>query len=66
LYKTRLKNDDVPVAEGRVGRSWSVTTARRAGSALSRSIRGGALGDRLKSGRTGRVLRGLKARVASR
>jgi CelD/BcsL family acetyltransferase involved in cellulose biosynthesis len=66
LYKTRLKNDEVPVAEGRVGRSWAVAAARRAESALSRSIRGGALGDRLKSGRTGQVLRGLKARVAAR
>jgi CelD/BcsL family acetyltransferase involved in cellulose biosynthesis len=66
LYKTRLKNGEVPVAEGRVGRSWLVTTTRRAESAVSRSIRGGALGEKLKTGRTGRVLRGLKARVAAR
>jgi CelD/BcsL family acetyltransferase involved in cellulose biosynthesis len=66
LYKTRLKNDEVPVAEGRVERSWPVAVARRAESALSRSVRNGALGERLKSGRTGRVLRGLKARMAAR
>jgi CelD/BcsL family acetyltransferase involved in cellulose biosynthesis len=66
LYKTRLKNGEVPVAEGRVGQSWPVNAARRAQSALTRTIREGALGDVLRSGRTGRVLRGLKARVATR
>ena len=66
LYKTRLKNDELPVAEGRVERSWPVAAARRVESAVSRSIRSGALGDRLKSGRTGEVLRGLKAKVAAR
>jgi CelD/BcsL family acetyltransferase involved in cellulose biosynthesis len=66
LYKTRLMNDQTPVAAGRVGRSWSVTTARRTQSAVSRSLKQGALGERLKSGRTGKVLRGLKARLASR
>jgi len=66
LYKTRLKNDELPVAEGRIERSWSVATARRFESAVSRSIRSGAIGDRLKSGRTGKVLRGLKAKVAAR
>jgi CelD/BcsL family acetyltransferase involved in cellulose biosynthesis len=66
LYKTRLRNDEVPVAEGRVERSWAVGAARRAETALSRSIRTGALGDKLKNGRTGRVLRGLKARVEAR
>ncbi|GIF05151.1 acetyltransferase [Actinoplanes siamensis] len=66
LYKTRLKNDETPVAAGRIGRSWPVSTARRAQTAMSRSLRQGALGEKLKSGRTGRVLRGLKARLASR
>ena len=66
LYKTRLKNDETPVAEGRVGRSWTVATARRTQTAVSRSLTQGALGERLKSGRTGKVLRGLKARLASR
>jgi CelD/BcsL family acetyltransferase involved in cellulose biosynthesis len=66
LYKTRLKNDELPVAEGRVERSWSVATARRVESAVSQSIRGGALGEKLKGGRTGKVLRGLKAKVAAR
>jgi CelD/BcsL family acetyltransferase involved in cellulose biosynthesis len=66
LYKTRLKNDEAPVAEGRVGRSWTVATARRTQTAVSRSVRQGALGEKLKSGRTGKVLRGLKARIASR
>ncbi|GIF13743.1 GNAT family N-acetyltransferase [Actinoplanes teichomyceticus] len=66
LYKTRLMNDETPVAAGRVGRSWAVTSARRTQSALTRSIKQGALGEKLKSGRTGRVLRGLKARLAAR
>ncbi|HEY0534245.1 MAG TPA: GNAT family N-acetyltransferase [Actinoplanes sp.] len=66
LYKTRLQNDEVPVAEGRVERSWPVAAARRMETALSRSLRDGALGERLKSGRTGRVLRGIKAKVAAR
>ncbi|BCY11895.1 GNAT family N-acetyltransferase [Actinoplanes sp. L3-i22] len=66
LYKTRLMNDETPVAAGRVGRSWSVTTARRTQTAVSRSLKQGALGEKLKSGRTGKVLRGLKARLASR
>ncbi|GGR51317.1 hypothetical protein GCM10010168_82690 [Actinoplanes ianthinogenes] len=66
LYKTRLMNDETPVAAGRVGRSWPVTAARRTQTALARSIKQGALGEKLKSGRTGRVLRGLKARLASR
>ncbi|GAA4974406.1 GNAT family N-acetyltransferase [Actinoplanes utahensis] len=66
LYKTRLSNDETPVAAGRVGRSWTVTAVRRTQSAVSRSVRQGALGEKLKSGRTGRVLRGLKARLAAR
>ncbi|MFI1995209.1 GNAT family N-acetyltransferase [Actinoplanes sp. NPDC020271] len=66
LYKTRLMNDETPVAAGRVGRSWTVTTARRTQSAVTRSLKQGALGEKLKSGRTGKVLRGLKARIASR
>ncbi|MEV0899941.1 GNAT family N-acetyltransferase [Actinoplanes sp. NPDC049802] len=66
LYKTRLANGETPVAAGRVGRSWTVATARRTQSAVSRTIKQGALGEKLKSGRTGRVLRGLKARLAAR
>lgn len=66
LYKTRLMNDETPVAAGRVGRSWTVTTARRTQTAVTRSLKQGALGAKLKSGRTGTVLRGLKARIASR
>ncbi|MEU4619646.1 GNAT family N-acetyltransferase [Actinoplanes sp. NPDC023801] len=66
LYKTRLMNAETPVAAGRVGRSWTVTTARRTQSALSRSVKQGVLGEKLKSGRTGQVLRGLKARLAPR
>ncbi|GLW35709.1 GNAT family N-acetyltransferase [Actinoplanes regularis] len=66
LYKTRLKNAETPVAAGRAGRSWTVATARRTQTALSRTLRQGALGEKLKSGRTGRVLRGLKARLAAR
>ena len=66
LYKSRLMNDESPVAAGRVGSSWTVSTVRRTQSAVSRSIKQGALGEKLKSGRTGRVLRGLKARLASR
>lgn len=66
LYKTRLKNDETPVAAGRVGRSRTVTAARRTQEAVSRSLKQGALGEKLKSGRTGTVLRGLKARLASR
>ncbi|AEV83996.1 hypothetical protein ACWT_2974 [Actinoplanes sp. SE50] len=65
LYKTRLKNDETPVAAGRAGRG-AVATARRAQTALTRTVKQGALGEKLKSGRTGRVLRGLKARLASR
>ncbi|MFU8876000.1 GNAT family N-acetyltransferase [Micromonospora sp. SL4-19] len=66
LYKNRLTNDGLPVAEGRVGRSWAVAGARRAQSALTRSMRTGAVGDRLRTGRTGRLLRGLRARVHER
>jgi CelD/BcsL family acetyltransferase involved in cellulose biosynthesis len=66
LYKTRLMNDETPVAAGRVGRSWTITTARRTQNAVTRSLKQGALGEKLKSGRTGKVLRGLKARIASR
>ncbi|GIF38713.1 GNAT family N-acetyltransferase [Actinoplanes xinjiangensis] len=66
LYKTRLMNADTPVAAGRVGQSWAITTVRRTQSAVSRSIKQGALGSRLKSGRTGVVLRELKARLAAR
>ncbi|SCG68608.1 GNAT family N-acetyltransferase [Micromonospora inositola] len=62
LYKNRLTNDELPVAEGCVGRSPAVASARRAQSALARSVRTGAVGDRLRAGRTGRLLRGLRAR----
>lgn len=66
LYKSRLMNDEVPVAEGCVGRSWAVAGARRAQSALARSVRTGAVGARLRSGGTGRLLRGLRARLHER
>jgi CelD/BcsL family acetyltransferase involved in cellulose biosynthesis len=66
LYKERLSNAGLPVAEGMVGRSWPVAAARRGSAALSRSIRSGALGRTLKSGRTGRVLRRIRARLAGR
>ncbi|WP_406045320.1 GNAT family N-acetyltransferase [Micromonospora sp. NBC_00898] len=65
-YKHRLKNDELPVAEGRVGRSRAVATARRAQSALARSVRTGAVGDRLRTGHTGRFLRGLRSRLQER
>ncbi|MGS2617014.1 GNAT family N-acetyltransferase [Micromonospora sp. LZ34] len=66
LYKNRLTNDELPVAEGRVGRSWAVAGARRAQSALARSVRTGAVGERLRAGGTGRLLRGLRARLQER
>jgi CelD/BcsL family acetyltransferase involved in cellulose biosynthesis len=66
LYKERLRNGELPVAAGRVGRSWSVTSARRAQDALSRSVRTGKVGNALRSGRTGRLLRMVKSRLAGR
>jgi CelD/BcsL family acetyltransferase involved in cellulose biosynthesis len=66
LYKDRLRNGELPVAAGRVGRSWSVTSARRAQDALSRSVRTGKIGNALRGGRTGRLLRTVKSRLAGR
>ncbi|HET6214577.1 MAG TPA: GNAT family N-acetyltransferase, partial [Micromonosporaceae bacterium] len=66
LYKERLSDTSLPVAEGRVGRSRSVTAARRAQSALSRSVRSGRIGAALRSGGTGRFLRGVRAKIAGR
>ncbi len=66
LYKERLRNVGLPVAEGMVDRSWPVAAARRSTAALSRTVRSGALGRTLKSGRTGRVLRRVRARLAGR
>lgn len=66
LYKNRLRNDELPVAEGSVGRSRVVASARQAQSALSRSVRTGVVGDRLRAGRAGRILRGIRARLHER
>jgi CelD/BcsL family acetyltransferase involved in cellulose biosynthesis len=66
LYKDRLKNNELPVAEGRVGRSRTVAAVRRGQAALSRSVRTGVVGDRLRSGRTGRLIRGLRANLHER
>ncbi|WP_433057174.1 GNAT family N-acetyltransferase [Dactylosporangium sp. CS-033363] len=65
-YKDRLRNSELPVAAGRVGRSWSVTSARKAQEALTRSVKSGKVGDALRSGRTGKVLRMVKSRLAGR
>jgi CelD/BcsL family acetyltransferase involved in cellulose biosynthesis len=65
-YKKRLRNGEIPVAAGRVGRSWSVTSARRAQDALSRSVKTGRVGNALRGGRTGRLLRMVKSRLAGR
>jgi len=66
LYKDRLRNDELPVAEGRVARSTTVAAAYRAQAALSHGVRHGVVGQRLRVGRTGRVLRGLRARLQQR
>ncbi|WP_433613961.1 GNAT family N-acetyltransferase [Dactylosporangium sp. CA-139114] len=66
LYKDRLRNDELPVAAGRVGRSWSVTSARRAQDAMMRSVKTGKVGDALRSGRTGKLLRMVKSRLAGK
>jgi CelD/BcsL family acetyltransferase involved in cellulose biosynthesis len=66
VYKDRLKNAELDVAEGRVERSKSVAMARRAQSAVSRSLRSGKVGNVLKSGTTGKILRRVKARVSGR
>ena len=66
LYKERLRNAELPIAQGRVGNSWSVTTVRRAQSALSRSVRSGRVGTMLRSGTTGKVLRGVRGRLRGR
>lgn len=66
LYKDRLSNVGLPLAEGMVGRSWPVATVRRTGARLSRSVRSGRLGRYLKKGSTGRVLRRLRARMVNR
>jgi CelD/BcsL family acetyltransferase involved in cellulose biosynthesis len=65
-YKDRLKNGELPVAEGQVGRSWSVTSIRRAQLAVSRSVRSGRVGALLKSGATGRLLRSVRSRLRAR
>lgn len=66
LYKDRLRNGELPVAQGRVGRSFAVTSARRAQDALARSVRTGKIGTILRGGRTGRILRTVKSRLAGR
>jgi CelD/BcsL family acetyltransferase involved in cellulose biosynthesis len=66
LYKDRLKNAELPVAEGRVGRSRSVTAARRGQAAVSQYLRTGPVGAALKGGPTGRLLRGVRAKLRAR